>query len=480
VKDSSSTDESESSDDPSTGTDGTTATTPTTPVGTTPSLDPSTDPVPTTPATEDTNVPATTSTDPTLGTTPASTTPAATTPGAAALSTTPTEPVVAASSRSRLARSGETSAPETTSKNLAETPRRIRYAARDQVSDAGAVAQPVNDQAERLYAHPERPESYAAGGADQLNPTIDTPATDEPVGELSKYFTIDYGLKASDVNLKKLKAGQAVIAGTVLGKTQLSTDGSKQSKVTFQIRPAGKSAPRIDPSPILDGWRLSDKTSFFEEQAKRQVETGTSDTDPTVGQILLMGKQELSKRVLADKRITIYPGGQRDIESGQIDQRILALLEVMATKDMTPVVTALKSGHGLMTSSGNVSEHSYGDAVDIGSVYGTVVSPDTQGPGSITDKAVRELLKLQGNMKPHQIITLMKYDGYDNTLALPDHYNHIHVGYAPEDGSGKDLQQLLKPGQWDDLVKQLGSIKVPNVAATPSKYSVSATTPTTK
>ncbi|MDQ8044049.1 MAG: lytic murein transglycosylase [Solirubrobacteraceae bacterium] len=468
------TDESESASDPVTGTTPADAA-PTTPatVGGDQSLDP-TDPAPTTAATDD-------SLDPAAGTsprTPAQTTPVTTSPQAAALSTTPTVPTPSSTSRDRLARSGETSTPEVTSKNLAEKPRRIRYAARDQVSAPNAKAEPASAEGSRLYAHPSRPAAYAAGGAEQLNPTIDAPATEAPVGELSKYFSIDYGLKASDVNLKKLKAGQAVIAGTVLGKTQISTDGSKASKVTFQIRPAGKAAPRIDPSPILDGWRLSDKTSFFEEQAKRQIATGQDPAQPTVGQILLMGKQELQQRVLADKRITIYPGGQRDIESGQIDQRVLALLEVMATKDMTPVVTALKSGHGELTSSGNVSEHSYGSAVDIGSVYGTVISPSTQGPGSVTDKAVREILKLQGNMKPHQIITLMKYVGYDNTLSLPDHYNHIHVGYAPEDGSGKDLQQLLKPGQWDDLVKRLGSIKVPSVSSTPSQYSVTSTTPT--
>jgi hypothetical protein len=32
-------------------------------------------------------------------------------------------------------------------------------------------------------------------------------------------------------------------------------------------------------------------------------------------------------------------------------------------------------------------------------------------------------------MKPHQIISLMTFDGTDNTLSLPDHNDHIHVGF---------------------------------------------------
>jgi hypothetical protein len=32
-------------------------------------------------------------------------------------------------------------------------------------------------------------------------------------------------------------------------------------------------------------------------------------------------------------------------------------------------------------------------------------------------------------MKPHQIISLMTFKGADNTLSLPDHDDHIHIGY---------------------------------------------------
>ncbi len=400
-------------------------------------------------------------TDPSAAaTTPALATPAATTPA-------PTTP---ASGRERVQAK---STDEATDKPDAYTPRRIRFRARDAVQ-ANPEPIEVSTEGSRLYAHPTRPASYAAGGAEQLNPTSDVDVPEAPVGELGEYFSIDYGLKAEDVNLKKLKAGQAVIAGTVLGKTKLALDGSGTSKVTFEIRPAGKKAPRIDPRPILDGWRLSDKTDFYGAQAKKAIKDGTDPEQATVGQILLMGKAELTDRVLHDKRISIYPGGRQDIKAGLIDRRILALLEVLATKGVEPTVTSLKSGHGTFTSSGNVSQHTTGTAVDIATAYGKVITPATQGVGSITDRAVREILGLQGNMKPDQIITLMKYEGEDNTLAMADHDDHIHVGYKPVTGKGgKQLEQLLKPGQWDDLVDQLSNIEIPEVAAQPSDYSVS-------
>ena len=52
-------------------------------------------------------------------------------------------------------------------------------------------------------------------------------------------------------------------------------------------------------------------------------------------------------------------------------------------------------------------------------------------------------------MKPHQIISLMTFEGADNTLSLPDHADHIHVGFRPLYGTnsklGRQLNAVLKP-----------------------------------
>ena len=74
----------------------------------------------------------------------------------------------------------------------------------------------------------------------------------------------------------------------------------------------------------------------------------------SIGQILLMPKPLLEKRVLADERIDIYECGRDDIGSGQIDRRVLATLAYLAESGLHPTVTS-ECGHGFYTSSGNVS-----------------------------------------------------------------------------------------------------------------------------
>jgi hypothetical protein len=109
----------------------------------------------------------------------------------------------------------------------------------------------------------------------------------------------------------------------------------------------------------------------------------------------------------------------------------------------------------LLTSSGNVSQHSSGNAVDIAQVNGIPIVGH-QGKGSITDLTIQRLLTLQGTMKPDQIISLMTFDGADNTLALADHYDHIHVGWKPLYGTNskaaKQVNAVLKPNQWIKLI----------------------------
>ena len=176
-----------------------------------------------------------------------------------------------------------------------------------------------------------------------------------------------------------------------------------------------------------------------------------------------MSKEVLAQRVLADPRIEIYSCGRSDVESGQIDRRILATLEYLAERGYRLTLTSLKCGHSFYTSSGNVSAHSSGNAVDIAQVNGLPILGN-QGPGSITEAVVRDLLKLQGTMRPAQIITLMEFGG--PTFAMGDHDDHIHVGFTPTYGAGKpfdQLAQVLKPDQWERLINRLGEIENPEV-----------------
>jgi hypothetical protein len=55
---------------------------------------------------------------------------------------------------------------------------------------------------------------------------------------------------------RPLRVGSKVVAGTILGRVG-KTQKHVASHLLFEIRPAGKGAPRIDPKPILDGWKLA-------------------------------------------------------------------------------------------------------------------------------------------------------------------------------------------------------------------------------
>ncbi len=82
-----------------------------------------------------------------------------------------------------------------------------------------------------------------------------------------------------------------------------------------------------------------------------------------------------------------------------------------------------------LASSGNVSEHSTGTAVDIAEIDGVPVTGH-QGPGTAADGLIKTVLQLQGSMHPHQVISLEDLPG-ETSFALPDHYDHVHIGYSP-------------------------------------------------
>jgi soluble lytic murein transglycosylase-like protein len=324
---------------------------------------------------------------------------------------------------------------------------------------------------ERLFANPYRPRAYKSGGEDQL---FHSGAAIPGFSTFKSFFTEIYGLNRDDVELRELKVGSKVIAGTILGRIGKVDD--KATHVLFEVRPAGRGAPRVDPKPILDGWKLLESTAIYRARGKNPF-FGPDAKNPSIGQILLMSKESLTQRVLRSPNIQIYDCGRRDIRAGTVDRRVLATLEFLAASGLKPTVSSLTCGHSRLTASGNVSEHSTGTAVDIAAINGIPIIGH-QGPGSITDITIRRLLTLQGAMKPHQIISLMTFEGADNALAMSDHDDHIHVGFRPQVGAsprlGSQLNAVLQPGQWAKLMQRLGQIDNPTVLTGPSKYSLKA------
>ncbi len=334
-----------------------------------------------------------------------------------------------------------------------KTPKKAHDAASSASEPAPALSGKV-----RLFAHPGNPDAIAS-------------ATDKRK-------------RASRSNragrLLPLRTGSIVSKGTVLGRVR-TPSGARDGHLRFAIRPGGDQST-VDPRPFLENWQQLGVALH-----PQGVNNGEADLlGATASGVFLMSQDELQRTVLSDPGIDIYQCGREDIAKGKIDKRVLAVLEYLSRINLKPTVSALECGHSEMTVSGFVSEHYTGDAVDISAVNGIPIAGH-QGAGSITDVTIRTLLTLQGEFVPHQIISLMKYPGAPNTLAMPEHWNHIHVGFHPAAGqlpatpaatgaahsarAGKSapvpivVPSDLSTTQWNQLVARIGSLPAPKVAA---------------
>ena len=336
-------------------------------------------------------------------------------------------------------------------------------------SSATSVSIPQPMVKERLFANPHRPASYAAGGDLQIKHTA------PQISNFQNYFADVLHLGKNQYTLEPLKVGSTVVAGTILGRIAAGTP-TLASHLRFMIRPAGSKAPYIDPKPILDGWKLTEATAVYRAAGVNPF-YGKGAKDPTIGQVLLMSKEQLIYRVLEDPHVQTYACGRRDIQAGLIDRRILAVIEFLSASGLDPTVSGLECGHSRAGSTGVDAAGATGASVDISKIDNIPVLGN-QGPGSITDITIRRLLTLQGTFKPDAIVSLMSYKGQSNTISLPDHNDRIQITYTPVFGQNKKLSaeiaNLLQPNQWVQLINHLSQIPEPIVPIAPSRYAIKA------
>jgi hypothetical protein len=269
-----------------------------------------------------------------------------------------------------------------------------------------------------------------------------------------------------EVYLHPLAVGVQVIAGTVLGHLGAGESSSDQPHMIFQIRPAGTASPLIDPKPILDGWVLLEDTSVYKAKGTDPF----AQTKPSAGQVLLESKNQLEQQVLRNPSIHIYSCGRGDIQSGQIDRRVLAVLEFLSVSGLSPTVSALKCGH-----TGSSGEYRSGEAVDISRINGVPIVGHS-GPGSVTSSTIHKLLGLQGTVRPLQITSPAGHAAAANVIVAHGPYTHIHIGFASPYSSNARLARavnsVLSPSQWIKLIARLGEIPNPTVATGPSSAAI--------
>jgi hypothetical protein len=308
---------------------------------------------------------------------------------------------------------------------------------------------------ERLFAHPSLPGAYAAGGAQQLQ-------AQQQIQNFSDYFADVLHLASDQYTLRPLRPGALVIGGTILGHLGNGTPQSAPH-LYFQIRPAGKHSPLIDPKPILDGWRLLAETAIY-RAADINPFIGADAKNPSIGQALLMSKQQLQERVLADPNVTYGACTGRLIQAGQLDRRILAAIEFLSLSGLSPTIQALPCGQQAGFGQGQAAT-----SIDITAINHIPVLRH-QGQGSITDLAIRRLLTLQGALAPAQIISAMRYPGKPSTTSSPSYQNRVEISYssvAESLGSG-----ILSPKQWTQLIDRISQIPEPTVPTRTSPYAI--------
>jgi cell wall-associated NlpC family hydrolase len=163
--------------------------------------------------------------------------------------------------------------------------------------------------------------------------------------------------------------------------------------------------------------------------------------------------------LLANSRISLDSDGIADLKAGRIDPRIVAVLQAVS-RDHTITESAMMSDHDKFTSSGYVSNHYSGRAVDIAVVDGQPV-----GPGNAAARKLAEALsRLPASIRPTEI---------GSPWALPGaayftdgaHQNHIHIAFddpiAPGWQAPGGLGGVAPPASGEQVAEELPAVDVP-------------------
>lgn len=116
----------------------------------------------------------------------------------------------------------------------------------------------------------------------------------------------------------------------------------------------------------------------------------------------------------------------RDIQTGALDDRIMALLALM-TQEHQITISSLRSDHSKTTTSGGVSNHFYGRAMDIAAVDG--VSCTNTRRGAPCARLGYALAQMEKPLHPTELIYCFDLDGAGPAFAAADHCDHVHAGF---------------------------------------------------
>ena len=169
--------------------------------------------------------------------------------------------------------------------------------------------------------------------------------------------------------------------------------------------------------------------AWYVEAATREADliAGNCDTVKTDWDIAYPQPTTNATEINWDNLQILNPTAADDIRSGVIDGRVVNLLALL-TQRYSLLVSSLRSDHGMLTTSGNVSNHFYGRAVDIAAVNG--VPCTDMSATSPCSEVGRILASLPEGARPTELIYGYDLDGPGPAFAMADHTDHIHAGFG--------------------------------------------------
>ena len=137
-----------------------------------------------------------------------------------------------------------------------------------------------------------------------------------------------------------------------------------------------------------------------------------------------------SAALLANRNVTIYADGRRDLAGGRVDGRVVAVLLALA-RDHTLAVSSLVTGHPRCAVNGQphgpgcaVSNHYLGRAVDVAVLDGVAVSAGHPGVVAVMD----QLTGLPSPFRPDEVGGPLD-TGQPGVFSNAAHSDHIHFGW---------------------------------------------------
>ena len=255
--------------------------------------------------------------------------------------------------------------------------------------------------------------------------------------------------------------GANVPGGTLLGRL-----GRDKPMLRFGIRPAGEDAPLIDPKPMLDGWRLLEKTAVYRPSGRSVLhpedEEGAALDRPGDPAAEVAARAPRPRRQ-PDPDLPLRPHRHRDRPHRPPHPgpaRVSRRERDDPDRHLTPVRPRLLHDVGQRLAS--LDRHRGRHRRD-------QRHPDPGPPGGRRRHRPRRARDhapagRDGAGGDHLAARLRR-----STFAMGDHHDHIHVGYQPGEDAGHGgpsvgaAAAILEASQWDDVVGRVGAIKNPRI-----------------